>query len=209
MGILVGATSAQVKAAGLKLDKGRVYKLSDLSSKARAAISKAGTVKPTIAGTVSLASIPSPASGIIKASAAADKVLPKDTLVNTMLSKIPDVPGTTIDNKIKDFIGEHPIVSAAAVGVVATAAAAGIVYAATKKKNKTTSKKKAAKRTTKRKAAKKKAKPRTSKRRTRKSGYGSEAAYNRKGGKKVYKTKNGQPYILLASGKARFIKKSR
>ncbi|MFN2638173.1 MAG: hypothetical protein ABR585_14235 [Gemmatimonadaceae bacterium] len=36
---------------------------------------------------------------------------------------------------------------------------------------------------------------------------GSAKQYARRGGKKVYKTKTGQPYILLASGKARFVKK--
>jgi len=52
---------------------------------------------------------------------------------------------------------------------------------------------------------------RTSKRskRSKRRGYGSQKAYNRPGGKKVYKTKTGQPYILLASGKARFIKRSK
>lgn len=45
--------------------------------------------------------------------------------------------------------------------------------------------------------------------RSKKRGYGSQKAYNRPGGKKVYKTKTGQPYILLASGQARFIKRSK
>ena len=37
---------------------------------------------------------------------------------------------------------------------------------------------------------------------------GTEAQYKKKGGKKVYHTKTGQPYIKMKSGKARFIKKS-
>jgi len=55
-------------------------------------------------------------------------------------------------------------------------------------------------------------KPKRSTRRTskrRRTGYGTEKAYKRKGGKKVYYTKNKQPYVLLSSGKARFIKKSK
>lgn len=44
--------------------------------------------------------------------------------------------------------------------------------------------------------------PKTSRRR-----YGTAKQYSRKGGKKVYYAKKtGQPYILLSSGKARFIK---
>jgi len=38
------------------------------------------------------------------------------------------------------------------------------------------------------------------------SKYGSSKQYRRKGGKSVRYTKNGQPYIILNSGKARFIK---
>ena len=207
MGIVLGVSKAQLQKSGVKLQKGKVYNAAFTEHLKKTAAAAAGTIKPTIAGTVAMASIPSPASGIIKTVAAADKIAPKNSTVDMLLSKIPDLPGTW-DDKVKTFISDHPI--ATTVGVVGGAAAvAGIAYGLTKKKKKKTTKKKAAKRTTKRKAAKKKAKPRTSKRRTRKSGYGSEAAYNRKGGKKVYKTKNGQPYILLASGKARFIKKSR
>lgn len=38
--------------------------------------------------------------------------------------------------------------------------------------------------------------------------FGTEAQYRKKGGKAVKYTKNGQPYIILESGKARFLKKS-
>lgn len=36
---------------------------------------------------------------------------------------------------------------------------------------------------------------------------GTEAQYRKRGGKKVFRTKTGQPYIILADGRARFIKK--
>ena len=36
---------------------------------------------------------------------------------------------------------------------------------------------------------------------------GTEKQYKKAGGKKVYHTKTGQPYIILKSGRARFIKK--
>ena len=71
----------------------------------------------------------------------------------------------------------------------------------TTKKTSTTKKK-----TSTRKKAKSKKK--TSKKSSKKK-YGTEAQYNRKGGKDVKYTKNGQPYILDSKGKARFIKKSK
>lgn len=49
--------------------------------------------------------------------------------------------------------------------------------------------------------------PRT--RRTRKPRYGTAKQYARKGGKSVKYTKNGQPYIILADGRARFVKGKR
>lgn len=39
--------------------------------------------------------------------------------------------------------------------------------------------------------------------------FGSEAQFKKRGGFKVHYTKNGQPFIILKSGKARFIKKNR
>lgn len=41
---------------------------------------------------------------------------------------------------------------------------------------------------------------------SKKKRYGTAKQYKRKGGKSVKYTKNGQPYIILASGKARFVK---
>lgn len=66
--------------------------------------------------------------------------------------------------------------------------------------------KRSTRRTTKRRAVKKRSTGRRTKRRT---GYGTERAYKRKGGKSVKYTKNGQPYIITSDGKARFIKRSK
>jgi len=47
----------------------------------------------------------------------------------------------------------------------------------------------------------------STKRRKKKSSFGTAKQYKRKGGKAVHYTKTGQPYIILKSGKARFIKR--
>lgn len=64
-------------------------------------------------------------------------------------------------------------------------------------------------RTSRRRNTSKRRAPKSSRRKSRRRGkkrYGTARQYARKGGKKVHYTKNGQPYILLASGKARFVK---
>ena len=58
---------------------------------------------------------------------------------------------------------------------------------------------KRARRTKSRKASKKRSK-------SRKKRYGTARQYARKGGKSVKYTKNGQPYIILSDGRARFVK---
>lgn len=94
-------------------------------------------------------------------------------------------------SQITQFIRENPIVSGAALGG-GVLAGLGIVQRIRKRKKKTRRKKKSTRR--KRRSYKK----RTKKRKTKRS---------KRGSKKIYKTKNGQPYIILASGKARFISK--
>ena len=170
------------------------------SSGSKRTVFAANSIKPSIPNTVSVpTSIPNPASGIIMASSAIGKTETGKGLAQSFVDLFPDLPGTQVDNKIKDFIVDHPILAGAGAAA-AVATTAGIVYAVTKKKKKSTKKKSTKKKSTKKKSTKKKSK---------KSGYGTEAAYARKGGKKVYYTKNKQPYVLLASGKARFIKKSK
>jgi len=65
--------------------------------------------------------------------------------------------------------------------------------------------------TVKKSSSKSKAKPKkkTVKKKAKKTGFGTEAQYNRKGGKDVFYTKTGQPYIKDKNGRARFIKKSK
>ena len=211
MGIVVGATSAQLKRAGIKVAKGVRATAESLGLKSEPKTVSTprtisgelgkmlGSVKPSIPNTVS---IPSQASGIIMTAGAVGKTETGKGLAQSFVDLFPELPGTQVDNKIKDFIVDHPIATGVAAAA-AVATTAGIVYAVTKKKKpkkKSTKKKSTKKKSTKKKSTKKKSK---------KTGYGTEAAYNRKGGKKVYYTKNKQPYVLLASGKARFIKKSK
>jgi hypothetical protein len=75
--------------------------------------------------------------------------------------------------------------------------------------SRTPRKRKAAKRSTRRTTKRRKTKRSTGRRTKRRTGYGTERAYKRKGGKSVKYTKNGQPYIITSSGKARFIKRSK
>lgn len=62
---------------------------------------------------------------------------------------------------------------------------------------------------TKKRTKTKRAKRKSYKRKSKKKRYGTAKQYKRKGGKSVKYTKNGQPYIIMASGKARFIKGKR
>ena len=50
---------------------------------------------------------------------------------------------------------------------------------------------------------------RRTRRKSRKKSYGTAKQYARKGGKSVKYTKNGQPYIILSDGRARFVKGKR
>lgn len=105
-----------------------------------------------------------------------------------------------ITQSVTDFIRGNPIVSTAAVGIGTT----GILATAStlvKRKKKTTRKRKK-KSTRKRKKATRK---RKSCRPKKKRKYGLRKSVR---SKKIRKTKNGQPYIILANGRARFIKKS-
>jgi hypothetical protein len=103
-----------------------------------------------------------------------------------------------------DFIRGNPIVSTASVGLGA-GLVGGLVGRATKrrstksKKNKRTNSKSRRKRT-KRKTTKKGRRIRYT---PRTAGKGRDRSTRR-----IRHTKNGQPYIILKSGKARFIKKS-
>lgn len=104
-----------------------------------------------------------------------------------------------------DFIKEHPIGSAIIGGgtAVAIGATAVAVSRARSSKSKTT-RKKTTKKTTKRKSKRKKTNKSKRVRRTpRTAGKGKDRSTRR-----IRYTKKGQPYVIMKSGKARFIKKS-
>ena len=67
-------------------------------------------------------------------------------------------------------------------------------------------KRKAKKKTAKIKASRKVTQPRKKKSKAKVKG---KKWYGKTQSKKIFKTKKGQPYVILSSGKARFIKKSR
>ena len=96
-----------------------------------------------------------------------------------------------------EFIRKNPVTSGVTVagGLLAGAT---IVQIARKRKAK--------KKTATRKASKRPAQRRKTKSRTKVKG---KKWYGKTRSKKIFTTKKGQPYVILASGKARFIKKSR
>lgn len=103
----------------------------------------------------------------------------------------------------------------AAVGGSPQSPAGGIITASAKSSPSSSSPRKSSKRKRaakdrrtprKRKSSKRTKGRRRSRTSSRKKRYGSAKQYARPGGKNVKYTKNGQPYIILASGKARFIK---
>ena len=123
-----------------------------------------------------------------------NNLLPKNvkTAVLTQIERI--------SQPISDFIRGNPIVSTAAVGIGTTGLITGVASVVRRvRKKKKTAKRKSRKRKTVRKRT---AKRKTKKRKTKKW-------YGKTKGKKIKHTKNGQPYVILKSGKARFIKKSR
>jgi ribulose kinase len=115
---------------------------------------------------------------------------------------------------VSDFVGEHPV--GVAIGAAGTAAAAAGIVALSSSASKTKTKRKTHKKITHTKRGWKQDRKRRSKQKW-------EVAYQKRkrklkkrhnsGGKKrsgkVKYTKKGQPYIILRSGKARFIKKSK
>jgi len=101
-----------------------------------------------------------------------------------------------------DAIKQHPSFSSAVGGAVVGAGAVAIAGAVRRRSKKTSTKKKSTKKTTRRKSSSGKRKTTSAAKRRRSKALRSASP------KKIYKTKNGQPYIKLKSGKARFIKKS-
>lgn len=102
------------------------------------------------------------------------------------------------DNAIIDFISENPLKSAAIATTGAVLASGAVALAVRKKKSKKRTKKSSRKTRTRRKSKK------TRRRHTpRTAGKGKDRST-----KRIRYTKNGQPYVITRSGKAKFIKKT-
>lgn len=105
-----------------------------------------------------------------------------------------------ITQPVADFIRGNPLVSTAIVGIGTTGLVAGATTLIRRKKAKKKTAKKRKRKTSKRtkKACKRKSKKKPKRK------FGLRKAVR---SKKIKTTKNGQPYIILANGRARFIKK--
>lgn len=106
---------------------------------------------------------------------------------------------------IGSFAKENPILLGGAVlGTGALVTATAVTVVKRRKKKKTTTKRKTYKRrTTKKKNGRRKPTKRRIRRTPRTAGKGRDTSTRR-----IRQTKNGQPYVILANGRARFIKKS-
>ena len=133
-----------------------------------------------------------------------------------------------IGETIKSFVGEKPVASALiGAGVVGTTALGGVALAKTRRKTKRKTKRKAKKKTKRgtrrdRKFISKEKHEATRRRKRPAKIYKKKGLYysrkplrkarkrtSKKRVGKTYYTKKGQPYKILASGKARFIKKTK
>lgn len=106
----------------------------------------------------------------------------------------------TLDNvtsRITQFVRGNPLITTSIAGITTAGITAGVVSIARRKKSKK-------KRTTKKRKTKRKT-PKKRKKVTRKKC--KHTKRKKSGSNKIRKTKNGQPYIILASGKAKFISK--
>jgi len=123
----------------------------------------------------------------------------KTALKNNVISRTKSITGL-----VTDFVRTNPIISGGAVALGGSAIVTGLVVAARKrkKKSKTASKtRKSRKKTTKKKGT---IRRKTKGRRTpRTAGKGKDTST-----KRIRYTSKGQPYVLMKSGKAKFIKKT-
>lgn len=108
-----------------------------------------------------------------------------------------------IGGKITDFIRGNPLVSTASVGAGAGVVGALVGSAVSKRRKKKSTSRKTGSRTKSRKTRKTRAKSKKKKTKyARTAGKRKDTSTRR-----IRQTKNGQPYIILKSGKARFISK--
>lgn len=134
---------------------------------------------------------------------ASDLIQKVSTLGTNVKSKISNAAG-----EASEFVRQNPATSAATIAGGAAATGLGItaIQIIKKRKKSSTSKTKTKKRkTTKRKTKKKKSS--SKKRKKQKKPY-TAGKRRDTSTRRIRFTKNNQPYVLLKSGKARFIKKS-
>lgn len=105
--------------------------------------------------------------------------------------------------KISQFVRENPLTSGAALGGSVLAGGLAVSQIIRTRRKKPTKKKKTKRRTKRKTKRKTKKKKRRGRRTPRTAGKGRDRSTRR-----IRYTKNRQPYVILKSGKARFIKKS-
>ena len=128
----------------------------------------------------------------------------RNSLVQARLHGFGDFPNVDrLFGKVTEFIRGNPLTAGAVIGITGAVGTAGLVAAVRKKVKKKTTRKKSSKTYKKKKTSKR----RTSKKRIRKTPRTAGKGKDRST-KRIRHTKKGQPYIILKSGKARFIKKS-
>lgn len=112
-----------------------------------------------------------------------------------------------LQSRVTSFVRENPILVGAGTSLAGAGSLVGLAVAVRKrrkKKKSTTTKRKRKKTTRKRKTTKRRTKRTKRMRKTpRTAGKGKDRSTRR-----IRHTKKGQPYVILKSGKARFIKKS-
>lgn len=195
MGLFVGNREerAKFRASGMKLAKTQVVSGSQVPVGNTGLLSKVANVAKKIAP----ARVATFAAGLAVKQAQANQ---------KAATQIPQT-GSGIVDKVTGFIKANPVAAAVAGGTALLAAGAvGYAVGKRKKKKSTSRKSKKSRSSTGRRRTKR---PARSSRRRSSRGYGTEAQYKRKGGKDVKYTKNGQPYVLMSNGRARFIKRSR
>jgi len=124
-----------------------------------------------------------------------------------LAANLKNQPGTKtgLVNRAISYAKANPIKTALGVAAVA-AAGYGIYKAVTRKKKKRSTSRRKSRKT---RRSSRRSTRRISRSRTRRRRYGTEGQYKRKGGLDVKYTKNGQPYVIQANGRARFVKRSR
>jgi hypothetical protein len=109
---------------------------------------------------------------------------------------------------INQYLGANPLVASATSGVIGAGIGASITAAAMRKTRRKTKKRKSKRRSGHSRKRRSKHYHHRRGKKTRRAGYHKKRGKIGFSHKQIHYTKNGQPYIILPSGKARFIKKS-